>query len=199
MASRSAVNSRDLRVQRTYKLLKDAFIRLLSQKNFDQITVQEICEEAMVRRTTFYQHFEDKHDFLGWFIRERQHEFTEASVEGISPENPQEYYAQVIRNVLKYLSENERTVHLLMDAGVQGRLLMDAFSKACVENVTNRLERIPGIGQKLGNVPIPFLAEFYTGGVIAAARWWFSNGKPCSEEEMAGYIRWTITKEEKGR
>ena len=197
MASRSAVNNRDLRVQRTYKLLKDAFLRLLSQKTFEQITVQEICEEAMVRRTTFYQHFEDKHDFLGWFIREKQHEFTETSAGGISPEKPQEYYAQVIRNVLKYLSENERIVHLLMDAGVQGRLLMDAIAKACVENVIDCLQRIPGIGEKLGNVPIPFLAEFYTGGVIAAARWWFSNGKPCSEEEMAGYIRWAITKEEK--
>ena len=63
MASRSAVNNKDLRVKRTYKMLKEAFTVLLSQRPFEQLTVQEICEKAMVRRTTFYQHFEDKHDF----------------------------------------------------------------------------------------------------------------------------------------
>ncbi len=65
----------DLRVQRTYKLLGDAFVSLLREKNFDQITVREICERAMVRRTTFYQHFKDKQDFLVWFIRGKQKEF----------------------------------------------------------------------------------------------------------------------------
>ena len=41
----------DLRVQRTYKLLGDAFVSLLREKNFDQLTVREICDRAMVRRT----------------------------------------------------------------------------------------------------------------------------------------------------
>lgn len=194
MGERSAVNSRDLRVQRTYKLLKDAFMGLLKEKTFEQITVQEICEEAMVRRTTFYQHFEDKQDFLNWFIREKRHEFTESSAGEVSPENLDAYYGQVIRNVLQYLSDNEQIVRLLLDAGVQGRLLLDAFSAACVEEVTKKLESTPHLEGRLGDVPPAFLAEFYIGGVVAAARWWFSQGKPCSEEKMADYIRWAITR-----
>ena len=192
MASRTAASNRDLRVQRTYKLLKEAFIHLLAQKPFEQITVQEICELAMVRRTTFYQHFEDKHDFLSWFIQEKQQEFTEITTAGISPDNLKEYYATAIRNVLKYLSDNEQIVHLLTNAGVQGRLLMEAYSRACVEDVIRRMESMPDIESRLGNVPIPFLAEFYVGGLVAAARWWFGHGKPCTEEQMADHVRWIV-------
>ena len=190
--ARSQGNSRDLRVQKTYKLLKEAFVRLLSQKPFERITVQEICEEAMVRRTTFYQHFEDKHDFLNWFIREMQQEFTQSSVGCVDSASLREYSSQVIRNVLRYLRENESVVRLLSDAGVQGRLLTDAFARACVQDVTAKLGQIPDIAEKLDGVPAAFLAEFYVGGIVSAARWWFSQDQFCSEEDMARYIAWAM-------
>ncbi|MBE5787460.1 MAG: TetR family transcriptional regulator [Clostridiales bacterium] len=189
MASRSAVNNKDLRVKRTYKMLKEAFMVLLSQRPFEQLTVQEICEKAMVRRTTFYQHFEDKHDFLSWFIQEQQHDFTEMATSGVTTDDLQEYYAQALRNALKYLRENAPLIHLLLDAGVEGQLLMDAFSRGCVADVTEKLSREENIKERLGDVPIPFLAEFYVGGLIAAAKWWFAQGHPCSEEDMMQYVR----------
>ena len=189
MASRKTSGHQDLRVQRTYRLLKDAFLQLLSQKSFEQITVLEICEAAMIRRTTFYQHFEDKHDFLAWFIEEQQLEFTHYATSDLSPNDLQEYYAQAIRNVLKYLNVHEKKIRLLLGTGIQSQLLMDAFSRSCVTAIIQRLEQVPKIEEKLGGLPIPFMAEFYIGGLIAAARWWFAQGKPCSPEQMADYIR----------
>ena len=47
----------DLRVKKTYKLLSDALLKLLEEKNFDEIKLTEICELAMVHKTTFYNHF----------------------------------------------------------------------------------------------------------------------------------------------
>ena len=60
----------DLRIRKTYKALKDTFLELLSEKKFEDITVNELCERAMVRRATFYKHFADKYDFFAFFIRE---------------------------------------------------------------------------------------------------------------------------------
>ena len=54
----------DLRVRKTYEALMRAFEDLLTGKTFDDITVNELCERAMIRRPTFYSHFEDKYDFL---------------------------------------------------------------------------------------------------------------------------------------
>ena len=50
----------DLRIIKTRKALCDAFIILLGEKPFEDITVNELCKKAMVRRATFYQHFEEK-------------------------------------------------------------------------------------------------------------------------------------------
>ena len=143
MATRSDRNTLDLRVQRTYKLLKDAFVLLMSQMPYDQITVQLICEKAMVRRTTFYQHFEDKHNFLQWFVREKQQEFSELTRNSDPPIDMLSHYCLMARNLLKSLNRNEHVLHLLMDAGVQSQILIDAFSCACVEDVVQRIEESP--------------------------------------------------------
>lgn len=71
----------DLRVERTYKSLVNAFMELLAQKNFEDISVAELCERAMIRRTTFYKHFADKDEFLVFFVKEIRDDFTR-SVEG---------------------------------------------------------------------------------------------------------------------
>ncbi|WP_086271115.1 TetR/AcrR family transcriptional regulator [Enterococcus sp. 5B7_DIV0075] len=36
----------------------------MSQKNFDKISVTEICDEAHVSRVTFYKNFVDRQDVL---------------------------------------------------------------------------------------------------------------------------------------
>jgi AcrR family transcriptional regulator len=60
----------DPRTKRTRQLLVDAFGKLLSQKSFEEITVQDITELATVNRATFYAHFEDKYDLLDHSVTE---------------------------------------------------------------------------------------------------------------------------------
>ena len=57
----------DLRIRKTYKALCDAFVTILEKKRFDDLTVNELCDEAMIRRATFYKHFADKYDFFFFF------------------------------------------------------------------------------------------------------------------------------------
>ena len=38
----------DLRVLKTYKSLYEAFFKMLEEKKFEDITVNELCERAMV-------------------------------------------------------------------------------------------------------------------------------------------------------
>lgn len=54
----------DLRVKRTRKLIMDAFIELSGKKEFKDITIKDITNEAMINRATFYYHFEDIYDLL---------------------------------------------------------------------------------------------------------------------------------------
>ena len=60
----------DPRVTRTRKLLLDAFLSLMGEKGFDDITVQDIAARATVNRATFYAHFVDKYALVDELIRE---------------------------------------------------------------------------------------------------------------------------------
>lgn len=54
----------DLRVRRTQKLVQDALIELLNAQHFEKITVGDLAERAMINRSTFYRHYQDKYDLV---------------------------------------------------------------------------------------------------------------------------------------
>ena len=53
----------DLRILKTYHALIDAFEKMLEEQNYDDITVNSLCDFASIRRATFYKHFSDKLEF----------------------------------------------------------------------------------------------------------------------------------------
>lgn len=52
----------DLRVVKTKKAIYNAFINLMNSKVFNKITVQDILDEALINRKTFYKYYKDKED-----------------------------------------------------------------------------------------------------------------------------------------
>ena len=49
----------DLRVVKTKKNIRDAFLELRKKHSLDEIKVNVLCEKAMVNKTTFYNHYQD--------------------------------------------------------------------------------------------------------------------------------------------
>lgn len=62
--------AQDLRIRRTHKLLHEALIALMSEKDLEAITVSEIVDRAMVNRATFYRHYEDKYHLVRQCVRD---------------------------------------------------------------------------------------------------------------------------------
>ena len=54
----------DKRILKTKKNLKDTFVKMLSLKSFEQITVKELCQISNTSRITFYTHYSDKYDLM---------------------------------------------------------------------------------------------------------------------------------------
>lgn len=61
----------DPRVKRTRRLLQQAFVALIAEQEFEDITVQDIVARAEVNRATFYLHFEDKFALFSTMMREK--------------------------------------------------------------------------------------------------------------------------------
>jgi AcrR family transcriptional regulator len=61
---RSVEKTTDPRILRTRKLLQQALVNLMKEKEFDNISVQDIAEAATINRATFYDHYPDKFALL---------------------------------------------------------------------------------------------------------------------------------------
>ena len=55
--------------------MDEAFLTLLEKKDFDYITVKEICEVAGVNRSTFYLHYETMADLLSESVSHMNEQF----------------------------------------------------------------------------------------------------------------------------
>lgn len=53
-----------IKIEKSRILLKQALLHLLLEKSYSSISIQELCKEAKVGRSTFYNHYHDKHDLL---------------------------------------------------------------------------------------------------------------------------------------
>src|SRR6202040_1892886 len=54
----------DPRILRSRRMLMDSLAKLLIKKEFEDISVQEIADEATLNRGTFYLHYPDKNALL---------------------------------------------------------------------------------------------------------------------------------------
>ena len=48
----------DLRVRKTIQGIKDAFEELICEKQYEKITVKELCDRAQINKKTFYHYYE---------------------------------------------------------------------------------------------------------------------------------------------
>lgn len=54
----------NLRFQETEQKIQQTLLKILKSKNFDKVTVREICSDAQINRSTFYAHYLDVYDLI---------------------------------------------------------------------------------------------------------------------------------------
>ncbi|WP_238651821.1 TetR/AcrR family transcriptional regulator [Paenibacillus piscarius] len=153
----------DLRVLRTRKLLTTSFKDLLSEqgKLFSNITINEICDRAMVHRTTFYKHFEDKfallHSTLTWVLQD----YLKINIEDRLRQPLQNLSRFMLENSLEPIVQNQKS-----DKGFTD------FFKNYIGDISRRdFLELKKRGKQL-SVPIELLAEYHSGVISLLVTWW---------------------------
>ena len=108
----------DLRIQKTYRSLLVAFTKLLETHRYEDVTIAMLCDEAMIRRTTFYKHFADKSEFFSFFVDSLRIEITKygeeqsagsRSAESDGGVNAEEGLA-ILRALVDFMLDHERMI-----------------------------------------------------------------------------------------
>lgn len=177
----------DLRVRRTHKLLWEALMAELSEQAFEKITVKDICERAMVHRTTFYKHYEDKYALLQQGMRqmydalvaEEEHRPPSA----FSVEHPPPYFIRLF----EHAAQHQHFYKLMLCGEGIGR-----FQKLVKEYIAEVAEPkvrewTPPANQHFA-VPPAMQVQFVVGAVLSLLAWWLEHDMPLSPQQMAQYL-----------
>ena len=172
----------DARVKKTKAKLLETFREMLTEKSFEDITVNEICLVANVRRATFYKHFDDKYAFLGYFIGSLRNDFDKTIQKKIRPDATSTYYIEYLKAIVAFLTENELMVKNALQSNVLPTLI-DVIKEKNYEDTCVRLERSIGEGMLLP-ASVEITAAMMTGAVANTILNWFKNGKPIPAQTL---------------
>lgn len=172
----------DLRIVKTHKALMDAFLVMLEKKTFDEITVNELCEQAMVRRATFYKHFADKYDFFSFFIRQTRDGFLKEKNKYPESESPYSFCLSLFRYCLIFIKEHEKLIANILKSNALSTLL-NIFADEIFLDVMLKLREQAKEGKEY-KVSFEVLATFYAGGIIRELQYWLLNRDKMTEEQL---------------
>ncbi len=87
----------DLRVRKTLREIRSAIMELAKNKPLEQITVKELCEQALINKATFYSHY----DNINELIEEIEDEFVknltgEINYTHLFFDDPEQFMAKLI-------------------------------------------------------------------------------------------------------
>ncbi|MBQ7333117.1 MAG: TetR family transcriptional regulator [Clostridia bacterium] len=169
----------DARVIKTKDNLISTFEKLLSEKKFENITVNEICERADIRRATFYKHFEDKYDFLSYFIRTLRVKFDTKGKYG-APDGTIGYYVEYAHEIIEFLDENEKILKNILESEIAGSII----NVIVIENIKETKDKLKSSVEKGLKLPasVDTVADMLVGGVAVVVLNWFTNDKPTPKE-----------------
>ena len=165
----------DLRVKKTYGALIAACTKLLSENRFEDMSVAMLCDEALIRRTTFYKHFADKAEFFAFYVENLRIDMVErgrrlADDEGVFEDDALERRA-ILREFADYLLEHEDLMDNIFSSSMSGVLIAVICDKIA-ESFYDRARRT---APKEAAAPGDLVdrAEFAAGGVVRVMmRWW---------------------------
>ncbi|MGN1074800.1 MAG: TetR/AcrR family transcriptional regulator [Eubacteriales bacterium] len=114
------------RIALTKQLVHSAFLTLLRRKNIRQISIRELCAEAGINRTTFYNHYGSQYDVLaeitdGFLAR------IAAVIEYADVGNRESVHSRVTL-ILRFIQENPELSAMLINNSIDETFAERLFS-----------------------------------------------------------------------
>jgi AcrR family transcriptional regulator len=172
----------DPRIVRSRRMLMDALARLLMKKEFEDVSVQEIADEATLNRATFYLHYPDKNALLQAMTGARFRDLIERR--GITFTDCNGALRAIALGVCDYLAESTSCPGQLARMPLEGSIvpvIEDMFKDGLALHGTS-----PGVDTAL-------LACTAAWAVFGAARRWFQTPNRIPAEEMAARIETMVS------
>jgi AcrR family transcriptional regulator len=168
----STLKKPDRRIERTRRLLFEAFRDLLFERGYARTTVRDILDRADVGRSTFYEHFDGKDALLEESIKPLFDVLARAAARGPKP--------PALTRVVEHFWEQRRMGRILF-IGKPGRVLTELLSESIEDHLRERLAQT----RKSPLVPLRLAALQLAHAQIELLLAWYSAAPTCTPEAIA--------------
>lgn len=186
------MNKKDLRVVKTQSTLYSSLLNLMKEKTFEEIKVSDICSKALINRSTFYAHYNDKYELLAEFIQELKNSLTEELKKNKNISNTKDYYLKMIKLFLDHIEEKKESYLAIMIHN-RNSITMDMIYDVLDHDITSRLKKDDTLEKN--KIPHSIIAKFYLGAVVNVGMEWLRNGSGYTKENMIEYLSLLIPDE----
>ena len=145
-------------------------IDLLKEKTFEEIKVSDICNKALINRSTFYAHYQDKYELVVGFISTLKEELAKAIKDNGSTFNTKEYYLEMLKIFLDHV-DSKRDIYSAILIHNKNSVIMDMIYDTLNEDIKKRVEH----EKNSNNIPSDIIAKFYLGAVFNVGMEWLKN------------------------
>lgn len=191
---KAAKNKSESKYFNTALRMDEALLRLLEKKDFEFITVKELCAAAKVNRSTFYLHYENTYELLAECVETLSSRFI-GSFSGGEKQNFAEKIATLSEEKL-YLVTDEYLLPYLAFVK-QNKTAFKAISKRpdlfdAEKSYRNLFDTV--FSPILSRFEVPadehvYRMEFYAKGLSAVVMCWVESGCAQPAEKIAKIIK----------
>ncbi|MCB5236936.1 TetR/AcrR family transcriptional regulator [Niallia circulans] len=173
----------DPRIRRTRRFIREAFISLLEEKDFNKISIHELTKRADINRVTFYLHYKDINDMVESIFDELLSDIE--SILSNQGNNVDELKSLVL--LLEHIADNAHLYKLLLvSKNIQffTPRLMELLHRLILNNTeeitVKKAESVPAM-----NIPRDIAAWYGTSAIVGTISLWLGNDMPYSPKFLA--------------
>ena len=176
------LNKNDLRVKKTKNALYNTLMELMKAKSFEEIKVSDICNAALINRSTFYAHYNDKYELLKDAIDNLKNSLIEELNKNVKTSNTKEYYLEMISILLNHIEE-KRSIYQQIMLNNRNSIMVDILYDVLDHDIISKIKKT-----KSEKIPGEIIAKFYIGAVFNVGLIFLKNEKKYSKQEILEYL-----------
>lgn len=178
----------DKRILKTKAAVYSSLADLLLEKDFDDLSVEDILERSGVSRSTFYAHFKTKGDVLDSISRNI---FDHVFSHGLSKEHSHDFsaasifeYETFFVHILYHLKDEEKLIHAILLSSCKQRFFKDLREK--MASLVHHCIHDGLFTRK--DVPEDYQVRSIVESFLSLIEYWFATNLSESPEKTASYF-----------
>ncbi|MGG4147477.1 TetR/AcrR family transcriptional regulator [Paenibacillus algorifonticola] len=169
----------DLRIVKTRKAIKESFLKLVQTKGYERITVQDIADEAMINRNTFYLHYVDKPDLMEKLCQENVEKLNVCFSLEVNNfhESSKELLISVLNNLFNVIKSNMVFFKTMLSQN--GQPHFSTYLKEALKTFF-----LAGISKSHNHLKMTVGLEYMISGLVGVIGLWIMDSEQYQVEEI---------------